>query len=127
MTNLSVLCAVGMAVCMTAFPVRADVVDGKTLMVWAGEYQRVRAGTGNELSQINVRRFQVYSLGVHDAYTGRLGDPLGNRLFCSPDGVTVRQISEAVFRYLQKNPELQFESGSVLVASALIETFPCTE
>ena len=127
MRNLSVLYAIGLAACVTAFPVRADIVDGRTLMVWADEYQKVRAGTGNELSQINVRRFQIYVLGVHDAYTGRLNDPLGNTLFCSPDGATARQISEAVFRYLQRNPELQFESGSVLVASALIETFPCTE
>jgi len=127
MRNLLAACAIGVTACLTTFPVRADFVDGTTLMEWAREYKKVRAGTGDALSQIYVRRFQVYVLGVHDAYAGRYNAAFADAMFCSPKGATVRQISEVVYWFLQNNPELGYEPGSVLVANALTEAFPCEE
>ena len=127
MKKLVAACAVGLTALMTAYPAQADLIDGKTLFEWASEYQRVRSGTGDYLSHIYDRRFQVYVTGVHDAYVGALQSSAENRLFCSPRGATVNQVSVAVYRFIQKNPEMSFQPGSVLVVSALAEAFPCPE
>ncbi len=118
-------CVIGITAMMTALPAQADLVDGQTLFEWAKEYERVRAGTGDYLSHIYDRRFQVYVAGVHDAHVGARQSSTDDRLFCSPGGATVNQVSVAVYRFLRKNPEMSFESGSVLVISALVEAFPC--
>ena len=94
-------------------------------MEWADEYRRSREGTADVLSHIYVRRFQVYVMGVHDAHAGIMYPASGERMFCGPRNLNVAQASDVVFRYLRRNPEKQHESGSVLVMSAFVETFPC--
>ena len=125
MKKLMVQCAFCVAALSATWPARADFVDGVTLMAWAEEYRRIREGTADTLSHIYVRRFQVYVMGVHDAHVGILYPASGERMFCGPRNLTVPQASEVVFRFLQKNPERSRDSGSVLVMSAFVETFPC--
>ena len=127
MLKSMVACAIGLVALVTVFPVRAEFVDGKTLAEWAGEYQRVRSGTGDYLSHIYDRRFQVYILGVHDAYTESLRASTTDQLFCTPMGTTVAGVSVVVYKYLQNNPGLSHESGSAVVVSALAEAFPCSD
>ncbi len=127
MKTLAAVCVSGLIALTTPWPVRADLIDGETLYEWAREYQRVRSGTGDYLSHIYDRRFQVYVAGVHDAYVSGLRSSPGGRVFCSPGGATVNQVSVAVYKFLRKNPEMSFESGSVLVINALAEAFPCTD
>ena len=127
MKTLVAACAIGIAAVMVTLPVRADLIDGKTLTEWAREYQRVRSGTGDYLSHIYDRRFQVYVAGVNDAYVNGLRSSPDERVFCSPGSATVNQVSVAVYKFLRKNPEMSFESGSVLVISALAEAFPCPD
>ncbi|UCD69732.1 MAG: hypothetical protein JSW48_06685 [Betaproteobacteria bacterium] len=122
-----VLCAIGVATLLTLLPARADFVDGETLMEWADEYRRIREGTADGLSHIYVRRFQVYVMGVHDAYAGSLYPLTGEMVFCAPGNLTVAQASDAVFRFLRRNPERRHDTGSVLVRSAFVEAFPCTK
>lgn len=124
MRKLLLLCAIGVAV-LTTLPARADFVDGVTLMEWADEYRRSREGTADTLSHIYVRRFQVYVMGVHDAHVGIMYPASGEPMFCGPRNLNVAQASDVVFRYLRRNPEKRSESGSILVMSALVETFPC--
>jgi Rap1a immunity proteins len=116
-----------MIVAMMAVPARAEFVDGKTLSAWAQEFQRVRSGTGDYLSHIYHRRFQVYILGVHDAYTDGPGITLDDNLFCTPRNTSVNEISLIVYRYLQNTPGLPNESASGLVVNALVSAFPCKD
>lgn len=125
MRKLLALCAIGAAALLVTTPARADFVDGETLMQWADEYRRMREGTADTLSNIYVRRFQVYLMGVHDAHVGILYPASGELMFCAPTNLTVTQASEAVYRFLRRNPERGHDAASVLVMSALVETFPC--
>ena len=127
MKTLAAVCVCGLIALTAASPVRADLIDGKTLIEWAKEYQRVRSGTGDYLSHIYDRRFQVYVAGVHDTYVSGFRASPNERVFCSPAGASVNQVSVAVYKFLRNNPEMSFESGSVLVISALAEAFPCPE
>ena len=127
MMKLLVLCAIGVASLMTTLSARADFVDGETLMEWADEYRRIREGTADTLSHIYARRFQVYVMGVHDAHVGIYYPTSGELMFCGPRNLTVAQASDVVFRFLQKNPNRSHDSGSVLVMTAFVETFPCRE
>ena len=108
-------------------PARADYVDGDVLVEWAKEYQRAKSGTGNVDSHIYVRRFQVYVMGVHDAHDSLLLTSGVAPIFCTPDYLSVAQLSETVARFLENNPERKHEPGSILVAAALAEAFPCGE
>jgi len=105
--------------------VRADFVDGDVLGEWAKEYRSARAGTGNPLSHIYVRRFQVYVMGVADAHDSLLVMSGTPPIFCTPDYLTVEQLSETVARFLENHQERKHEAGSILVAAALAEAFPC--
>ena len=127
MKKLMVQCAFCVAALSATWPARADFVDGVTLMAWAEEYRRIREGTADTLSHIYVRRFQVYVMGVHDAHVGILYPASGERMFCGPRNLTVPQASEVVFRFLRNNPERSRDSGSVLVMTAFVETFPCRQ
>jgi len=113
------------AIVFTTLPVRADFVDGDVLAEWAKEYRSARAGTGNDLSHIYVRRFQVYVMGIHDAHDSLLVTSGADPIFCTPAYLTVGQLSETVARFLENNPERKHEPGSILVAAALAEAFPC--
>ena len=120
-------CVIGITAMMAALPAQADLIDGQTLFEWAKEYERVRAGTGDYLSHIYDRRFQVYVAGVHDAHVGARQSATDDRLFCSPTGATVNQVSVVVYRFIRNNPEMSFQPGSVLVVTALADAFPCPE
>lgn len=127
MKKLLVLSAIGVVALLTTLPARADFVDGETLMEWADEYRRIREGIADTLSHIYARRFQVYVMGVHDAHVGIFYPTSGEMMYCGPKNLTAAQASEVVFRFLQKNPERRHDSGSVLVMTAFVETFPCRE
>lgn len=113
------------ATVFTTPPVRADYVDGDVLVEWANEYRSSREGTGNAFSHIYVRRFEVYVMGVADAHKSLLVFSGIPPVFCTPDYLTVDQLSETVARFLENHPERKHEPGSILVAAALAEAFPC--
>jgi len=125
MKNLLVGFVVGLVALMSVFPARADFVDGTILTEWAKEYRRIRSGTGDTFSHVYVRRLEVYVMGIHDAYRTLLYPQDSDRIYCTPDNVTVNQVSEAVARFLENNSERSHEPGSILVAAALAETFAC--
>jgi hypothetical protein len=112
------------AMCFAA-PARADFVNGDILMEWAKEYRRVQAGAGDSLSLVLVRRFQVYVTGIYDAHQTLLYPLANDKIFCAPKNATVNQLSKAVLRFLDGHPERKHEAGSILVAAALADTFPC--
>ena len=58
-----------------------------------------------------------YVIGVYDSAAGIL--------VCSPDGVSVRQVTQIVFNYMQKHPEAWEKSADISVVSALRELWPC--
>jgi hypothetical protein len=109
----------------TTLPARADYVDGDVLVEWAKEYRRAQAGTASPLGHIYVRRFQVYVMGVHDAHDSLLVASGAAPIFCTPSYLTVAQLSNTVARFLENNRERKHEPGSILVAAALAEAFPC--
>jgi len=127
MKSWLMLLTIAAANVFTSLPVRADYVDGDVLVEWAKEYQQARAGTGNVDSHIYVRRFQVYVMGIHDAHDSLLVTSGAAPIFCTPDYLTVAQLSETVARFLENHPERKHEPGSLLVAAALAESFPCGE
>ena len=112
---------------VTVLPARADFVDGDVLVEWAKEYRRIKTGIGDSTSHVYVRRLQVYVMGIHDAHQTLLFPLASDKIFCTPDNVTVNQVSEAVVRFLETNSERSHEPGSILVAAALANTFPCRD
>ena len=125
MTMSRLAALLGLIGSLLASSVNAQYIDGRTLEEWAQEFQRVRSGTGDYLSHIYHRRFQVYILGVHDAYASNPDAFPEDRQFCRPSNASVNQVSMVVYRYLQENRGLPDEPASVLVMNALIEAFPC--
>lgn len=125
MKSWLMLLMIAAATVLTSPPVRADFVDGDVLAEWAKEYQRARAGIGSSVSHIYVRRFQIYVMGIHDAYGSLLVTSGSVPIFCTPGYLTVTQLSESVARFLENHPERKHEAGSILVAAALAEAFPC--
>ena len=127
MKSRLMLLMIAAASVLTALPARADYVDGDVLVEWAKEYRRAQAGTGSPLSHIYVRRFQVYVMGIHDAHDSLLVTSGAAPIFCTPNYLTVAQLSETVARFLENHSERKHEPGSILVAAALAEAFPCKQ
>lgn len=57
-----------------------------------------------------------YVVGVYDSYSSGI---------CTGGGVTVKQISDVVHKYLKDNPAQRNLDASVLVLVALGTAFPC--
>lgn len=58
-----------------------------------------------------------YVTGVFDSFDGRY--------VCAPKSVTAGQATDIVVKYLTDHPEKRHELASFLVASALMDAFPC--
>ncbi|WP_425509623.1 Rap1a/Tai family immunity protein [Usitatibacter rugosus] len=61
--------------------------------------------------------FPHYVMGVSDALEGIV--------ICTPQGVTVRQASAIVAKYINDNPRLWNEQALGLVSVPLMDAFPC--
>lgn len=46
--------------------------------------------------------------------------------YCTPNGVTGRQMIDIVCKYLSENPQKRHETGASLTYSALSDAFPCS-
>lgn len=65
-----------------------------------------------------------YVIGVVDDEI-MYSDALGKRLYCMPDQVTAGQIKDIFVAYVQRHPEMRHLGAQSLIASAMIEAFPC--
>jgi Rap1a immunity proteins len=60
-----------------------------------------------------------YVAGVHDSLKIQ-------RCFCSPDRVSVGQVSDVVIKYLADNPDKRHYQAHILVRDALSKAWPCS-
>lgn len=58
-----------------------------------------------------------YVAGVHDSHR--------TVSHCTPDNVTLGQLTEMVVQFLQANPNIRHETADVLVSGMLQQVFPC--
>jgi hypothetical protein len=58
-----------------------------------------------------------YVIGVFDAYY--------RVRVCSPENVTVGQVTSVVLKYMQEHPDVLHLSGDVVVLRALLNSWPC--
>jgi hypothetical protein len=91
-------------------PTLAGFVNGNELLGWcAADSHRADC--------------RAYVMGIADT----LASTLIKRDFiaCTSVGVTAGQLGDIVRRWLEKNPKVRHASAEGLVATALIEAFPC--
>lgn len=111
--------AAGFALALAMSPALADFFGAKQLVEWADQAPLRNSSDPVEAMNgiVAASNFQQYVVGFHDA-----GD---NRLFCTPQSVTVGQLQAVVEKYLRANPEQWHERASVAVTAALASAFPC--
>jgi hypothetical protein len=102
------ICICVAVILLTAAPVVA--ITGNELRESADLVEKY-PGTGSE------GLFMGYVLGVHETLP----------IFCIPAGVTNRQITEVVSKYLKDHPEELDLSASALVIDAIQTAWPCDE
>ena len=66
-----------------------------------------------------------YKEGIGTGYVVGVFDSVSGILVCSPDGVTIRQVKQVVFNYMEKRPESWNQSADQSVIAALKQTWPC--
>ncbi|WP_162560463.1 Rap1a/Tai family immunity protein [Methylobacterium durans] len=64
----------------------------------------------------------VYMMGIVDS-TAPAAEEL--RPFCIPDGVSAKQVTEAVCKHLTDHPEGRRHRAGDLAATALLKAWPC--
>lgn len=74
------------------------------------------------VKQNSCRGFVV---GSNDAYTVSFALGLTKRLFCSPNKVTVGQLTDVVVRFMELNPAKRNSPASVLALIAWQKAYPC--
>jgi hypothetical protein len=79
--------------------------------------------TGNKLLEACLSG-ELVNQGICLGYVQGVADAF-NKVACLPEGVTARQISDTLVRFLREHPELRHYSASSLAKAALTENFPC--
>jgi hypothetical protein len=100
------------ALATASAPSHAQVTTGATLVQWEDEDNPMLTG---------------WIKGAAEAWQGAYyasGERLPN--WCLPDGkVTVGQVQAVVMKYTRASPEKWHQPATLLVAQALIDSFPC--
>lgn len=73
----------------------------------------------------DMRGASDFEAGVSTGYVLGVYDSLAGILVCSPEGVTVRQVKQIVFNYMQQHPESWDKSADFSVIAAVREVWPC--
>lgn len=50
---------------------------------------------------------------------------VSKKFMCVPDGVTTRQATDIVCRYIEIKPETRHKAAAILAIEALMKAFPC--
>ncbi len=75
-----------------------------------------------------------YVLGAGDGWRGRIlfektVDEMGDLQFmesvCVPDNVTKGQVLDIALKHMKANPEHRHTHAAIMVATALVDAFPC--
>ena len=82
---------------------------------WSGNLLLQRLTSGSSMDVVNA---YGYIIGVADATNG-------NGQHCVPNGVTVRQLSDVVQRFLENVPEMRHGPADSFVNVALRNAWPC--
>jgi hypothetical protein len=109
------------AILASSFPASAKsggiyIVNGNRLVEAMREYEKAER-KDERTNYADVARYQWFVMGVHDALSGEI--------FCSPEQVTLAQVTAVVAKYLNAHPEEWDQPASVLVTKALNRVFPC--
>ena len=75
----------------------------------------------------DIRGQADYESGIGTGYVIGVFDSLSGILVCAPGGVTVRQVKQVVYNYMQKHPELWEKSADRSVIGAFAELWPCAK
>lgn len=97
-----------------AVPAHALFIPGTRLVELMREYEKSEAGSADVLWG-NMGRYEGYVLGVCDALDTSIK---------LPDSITPAQITAAVAKYLNANPQKWNLPAYDLVRQAIVESFP---
>ena len=106
--------ALAAALLSLATAAHGEPVDGKKLVDWMRDYEKVERRDHN-VFVINAGRYQGYVSAVLDANTAS---------YCA-GGVPNRQVFSAVAKYLNDHPAQWHEPAHTLIDRALRQAFPC--
>ena len=87
--------------------------------------------TGSKLFSMlekDVRGGVDYESGLASGYVVGVIDTALGTYICFPAGdnnITIRQVKQIVYNYMQKHPELWSSSADVSIVAAMREIFPC--
>jgi hypothetical protein len=81
--------------------------------------------SGNELTR-NMNEGSTWGGGNASGYIWGVADMLlFQEEICIAEGVTRRQLSDVVMKFVQNNPAQRHKDAVLLAAAALIDAFPC--
>lgn len=95
----------------------AQFLDGNDLVKLMRDYEKAERSE-KPVEFMNATEFRGFVLGVHDALEAE-------KVLCSNDRTTKRQVGLIVVKYMNANPEQWSNSAFSLVSTALISAFPC--
>jgi len=83
--------------------------------------------SGNKLFEDCEQDGETVAVGVCYGYVFGVFDVMQDVKVCEPVGVTGKQLTGIVRKYLKENPENLHLNAAFLVTLALSEVFPCPE
>jgi hypothetical protein len=75
----------------------------------------------------NNAEYVGYIEGAVDTFTVISASEHQPPPFCLPTGITGKQLSDIVLRYMDRHPEARYLAGSGHVVLAMQEAFPCRD
>ena len=99
-------------------PVRGGFYDGNELKVGLELFRSMASQRLKLTEHIEGGKALGYVLGVADSASWE-------SVACAPANVTAGQLADVVLKYLQDHPEERHKAAVGLVATALINAFPC--
>jgi len=101
---------------MAAHWANAQFIDGNQLSIWAQAHERYTQKKIANQDEVYSTMFLGYIMGSYDA---------NRSAFCSPNGLTSRQLMGVVNNYLNANPEKWHRAADEIIILAINESFPC--
>lgn len=102
-----------------AMPATAMYENGQNLYTDLKRFDTRNANEPDLERDVAIAMAFGYIKGVVDSFDGQF--------FCSPQSVTVGQLSQTVLNYLSQHPEYWHKNASVSVRFALSDQWPCAK
>lgn len=106
--------------------IHATERDGNKLLTDCSIAINVMEDVSKEPTQITSTAYCLgHVRGADDMHNLYRAVSKSKPLYCMPSGVTMGQMVRIIVKYLKENPEQLHEDGTMLIAAALRDAYPC--